>query len=462
MEEHDFQTLYLNAIEELERIKLDNARLERENLALSDKLAVTLKTPEPTHFPPEILLVILRGALPPTWMLHGDRTSTSPDSFHHYDIRMKLSFVNVCKSWHDVGMELLYETVILYRIPQLPTLVRALECREGLGNLVKHLDITFFTPRGYTALLETDTRRLFELCPRLSRFGFAPTYLVPGLIHVLPPLASTITCLDYGDIVEMSMILPSLVQLHRTIRSLSLTITSTPYDGPQLNFDSLEDLHLRLAKDHTFPQEKWAMPSLRRLWLRSVSRWEAPRRVDRLLSVCGSTLTFLEWDQGDKGLKAMLKSCPELQHLVLTIHSWQAGNFSLVNLSHKKIEIIDIWRRTWPTFSRSPRFGYIGHGFEAVRNMRDLDSTFACFWDLPVRVPPPGPGHDDASRVLGSFSPSEYPDVMDDVREFSGHQFAHGPLVALGDRTDDYVFNDAGDLTSSGSDSDSSALSRTN
>ncbi|KAJ7045966.1 hypothetical protein C8F04DRAFT_455626 [Mycena alexandri] len=432
-------------------------------MAMPMGLQVNLKMPEPTHFPPEILLVILRGALPPVWVLHGDLTSTSRDSFHHCDIRMKLSFVNVCKSWHDVGMELLYETVILYRIGQLPTLVRALEGREGLGSLVKHLDITFFTPRGYTALLESDTRRLFELCPRLSRFGFAPAYLNPGLTHVLPPLASTITCLDYGDIVQMSMILPSLVQLHRTIRSLSLTVTTTPYDGPQLNFDSLEDLHLRLAQDHTFPEEKWAMPSLRRLWLRSVIKWAAPWGVGRLLGVYGSTLTFLEWDQGTRDLKAMLESCPELQHLVLTFHSWNVGSISIGHLSHKKIETIDIWR-TWPTFDRRPIFDHLG-GFTALRSIRDLDSTYKCFWDLPVRVPP-DPRHDDASRKLGSFSPGEYPDIMDDVREFSAHKFVHGPLVALGDRTDDYVFNDDGDLTSlhedgieSSSDSDSNSSS---
>ncbi|KAJ7187751.1 hypothetical protein C8R46DRAFT_1240857 [Mycena filopes] len=458
MENPDFQTLCLDAMEELERVKSENTRLERENhvlrvatrltaniskkqevpqppVSVQTVLQVAIKTPEPTHFPPEILLVILRGALPPTWMLHGDRTS--PESLNRYATQMKLSFLRVCKGWQDVGRELLYETIILHQIRQLPTFVRALEGREGLGNLVKHLDITFFTPRGYTTLLEDDTRRIFELCPRLARFGFAPTYFIPGLVPVLPSMASTITCLDYGDGIDMSVILPSLVQLQRTLCTLSLTFTTTLYDGfdlsfdnLDLSFDNLENLPLRLGGDHIFPHEP----------------------MIGTLVVYGPTLTFLEWDHGIQKLATISRSCPELQHLVLNIDPVRDGTFTIEDLTHDKIETLDVGQ-TWPTPNPRPTFNTLLEDspkiFAALRNLRHLDSTFKCFWDLPVRVPPPPPAHDDATRALGSFSPERYPDIMDDVREFSDHKFVHGPLVPLWDDTDDYIPNEDGEDTTS-------------
>ncbi|KAJ7354681.1 hypothetical protein DFH08DRAFT_985506 [Mycena albidolilacea] len=147
---------------------------------------------------------------------------------------------------------LLYENVVLRRILQPSVLVRALESRERLGFLVKRLDIDCFVPRGYYQLHDDvdDLRRILALCPNLSHFGFLPPFRTPRIPSTLPALGSSITSLECNGSILYFVILPSLLQLSDTLKSLTLPIPSTYDDGhPVLLFGILEDLHLRLEED---------------------------------------------------------------------------------------------------------------------------------------------------------------------------------------------------------------------
>ncbi|KAJ6586367.1 hypothetical protein DFH09DRAFT_1075310 [Mycena vulgaris] len=89
----------------------ENNRLERENALSNERLARLLQC----HFarlPDEILLFVLHCSLPPSWVLkEGTSLPPFPQSIWSIDLRMKLCIIRVCKTWHRIGLELLYKTV---------------------------------------------------------------------------------------------------------------------------------------------------------------------------------------------------------------------------------------------------------------------------------------------------------------------------------------------------------------
>jgi hypothetical protein len=128
------------------------------------------------------------------------------------DLHMKLSILAVCKLWNRTGTELLYERVTLCRIMQLPVFVCALEGREGLSALVKHMGIDCFVPRGYSRLHEHETKQILRLCPNLSYVGFSPLFWIPELPCPLPTSSSSIISLEYSPYMPYLAILPKIPQ----------------------------------------------------------------------------------------------------------------------------------------------------------------------------------------------------------------------------------------------------------
>ncbi|KAJ7740203.1 hypothetical protein DFH07DRAFT_68298 [Mycena maculata] len=88
----------------------------------------------------EILLVILRNAILPSWVTNYITPSSVPpfpQSEISSDLRMKLAIIHVSKTWYQIGVELLYERITLRRLVQLAPFIRALEVQKGLGALVR-------------------------------------------------------------------------------------------------------------------------------------------------------------------------------------------------------------------------------------------------------------------------------------------------------------------------------------
>jgi hypothetical protein len=105
--------------------------------------------------------------------------------------------MRVCKTWHRVGLEFLYESVALHSIGQLPAFVNALEARMGdgggtggVGAFVRQLEIGYWVPRAYYTLHETELAGVLALCPRLTHFAYNPKSSIAGGPHSLPSIRS--------------------------------------------------------------------------------------------------------------------------------------------------------------------------------------------------------------------------------------------------------------------------------
>ncbi|KAJ7456713.1 hypothetical protein B0H11DRAFT_2065058 [Mycena galericulata] len=187
---------------------------------------------------------------------------------------MKLVITQVSKVWNQIGVELLYESVSIRRLGQLKSLIWTLEAREGLGPLVRSLDISCLVPRGFCELHKSEVKRLFELCPRLNHFGFCPANdplarLKPSEAQRLLPGSQSITSLVFNGEVDYSLIiLPALVQVCRNLRSLSLVLPGRKTaDHLLLHFDNLQSLYLRINGRSGILPSTWLMPRLQRVSL---------------------------------------------------------------------------------------------------------------------------------------------------------------------------------------------------
>ncbi|KAJ7452813.1 hypothetical protein FB451DRAFT_1520785 [Mycena latifolia] len=174
---------HLDTRSELARVKLDNNRLELANRALCQTLAIAeeklARLPPPYHvdrLPHEILLHVLRYALPPVWLLDGEPL-LAPFSQSIWSItrRTKLAIFGVSKTWHQLGVELLYEDVTLRRLNQMASFVSALQSREGLQALVRGVEIKFPAGQEFFEVHKAEIEQIFQLCPRLAGFRFCPT-----------------------------------------------------------------------------------------------------------------------------------------------------------------------------------------------------------------------------------------------------------------------------------------------
>ncbi|KAJ7471869.1 hypothetical protein FB451DRAFT_1470855 [Mycena latifolia] len=146
------------------RVAIENTRLKHANIVLLQKLATYCRRDFAT-IPPEILLMMFRNALSPRWSLRSDTPSLVPHPQRplSVDLRMKLSIIGVCKSWHYVGTELLYKS--------------------------------------------SETKKIFELCPNLLYIGFAPAFCIPGLPFSLLAMSSSITSLEFSGASPMTTLL---------------------------------------------------------------------------------------------------------------------------------------------------------------------------------------------------------------------------------------------------------------
>lgn len=343
---------------------------------------------------------MFRHALPPSWLL-GDTTGSlppCPSSIWSFDLRMKLAIIAVCRTWNQIGVEILYNDVTLRRISQVAAFVCALESREGLGTLVKSLDINCAVPPRFCALLETSATKIFQLCPRLSHFGFCPTedpmdrlrrYQPQGLF---PLPTDSITSLQFNNQVPYhSTILPMLVDSCRNLRVLALPVArSIPGTiDPRLVFENLEELDLALPYADVNPTSNWVMPRVRRVCLRSY-----PPSV--FLTACGRTLfslSLLFLSRCHLKLQDLLDCCPALQHLALPPGSCVL----LPRLKHATINWIDVFSYLGDGADTS--LEALKDGFPSLRTFRILDNSMSFLRDIPDT-----PWHAEIEGYLANIS----------------------------------------------------------
>ncbi|KAJ7015847.1 hypothetical protein C8F04DRAFT_1171184 [Mycena alexandri] len=348
-----------NVHQELENLKHVQMENERLNRYLSRRLAI-YHLGDFATLPPEILLRIFRDALPPPWLLSGTKTLLpNPLDVAWVDLRTKLSILAVCKSWNRVGTELLYERVTLRRILHLSVFVRALEGREGLGALVRHLNVDCFVPHGDSRLYGMETERILKLCPTLSHIGVSPPFWIPGLPCLLPPMSSTITSLEFSRGFPYSTILPFLVELSHNLKSLVLSLPAVDDQHPVLTFDKLEIL-------------------------------------THLLEAYGATLTSLRlpWTSREFHVQPLLDRCPLLESL--TLHEDAAKS-----VHHQTVKFIDVF------CVENPRTESLKARFPRLRRYRNLAFMASMFRDLPFPVEKEPQAEDSEAEAAAAGDPNE-------------------------------------------------------
>lgn len=371
---------------------------------------------------------------------------------------MKLSILAVCKAWHQLGLELLYESVILQNIGQLPAFVRALEIQIDLSPRVRHLDISCFVPNAYRILFESESSKNFRLCPRLLHFGFVPIFLIPMMGLSLPPFGSCLTSLEYTDLEDFSIVLRSLPECSASLQRLALTLPSGYSDllHPKLDFPKLEDIRLCIgaAVNSSMSLSKWTMPNLCRMWLTAEST--DSYIVPALLDAYGQNLAFISVSyiplglHNHTGLQDILDRCPILQHLV---GDDAVGRISPQPLKHPNVQYVDIWYPWTPEregiYQHSPPLAILKGGFPSLRGCRYLDSTFRHLWDLPIQFPPHDSEHQHNGKTTDAW--------LTTISEFIDPASVYGNTFPLDESLDEEEWNPQSCMIDANLENDSNA-----
>ncbi|KAJ7142544.1 hypothetical protein C8R44DRAFT_760809 [Mycena epipterygia] len=382
------------------------------------------------RLPAEILLMVFRHALPPSWLL-SDMARPSlapfPQSVWSAELRVKLAVVGVCRTWHLIGLELLYERITLRRLPQLQHLLSTLESRNGLGNLVRSLDIDCLVPRGFYQSHEPKMKRIFQLCPRLSHFGFAPAN-------------------DPSVRREYIAAQPILLGISDSITSLSFNVEST------FAFDNLEDLHLIGKSNFMFqgPPMEWVMPRLCRVWLRATNGFfnnHLPPHT--FFAAYGGMITFLSVfkftpdSDSDTRLQKLLDSCPALEHLAM-----DASQCTDRPLTHQTIVWVDVF--CFVDHHTPVTFESLRAGFPSLRTFRTLDETMNTLGDIPAILPSTGVLEVDDGGAESAWITAV---LSTDTNSDDASDDDYAPDAGPGDESS--VDNDSDDAGSGSEDADS-------
>ncbi|KAJ7624278.1 hypothetical protein DFH06DRAFT_1339989 [Mycena polygramma] len=344
------------------------------------------------EIPEEILLAIFRLALPPSWVLMWG-TSNPPflPSIWSADYLTKLSIVGVCKRWHRVGLEFMYESVVLHHIGQLAAFTRTLEARPQLGPLVRRLELCYLLRREYQCLHHAETEKIVELCPRLTDLVFDPRIVAQPQLTSLRPLSVSLglTNLDVGDFVPYDVVLPILVCLCQTLRTLSISLPEQ-FDGnhPTINFIQLKNFRLGLCAP--FDAQLWVTTALERVSFRprcgGITIGAYHTAVCGFLHRYGRTVTDLMVEAVDRrgspqAMQPLLNLCPILRYLRVS------ESHLVTPLQHKTVCRLDIKSDgNYNLLPEEREFERLRSGFPALRACRYIEG-YGC--NDFVAYPPP-------------------------------------------------------------------------
>ncbi|KAK6992675.1 hypothetical protein R3P38DRAFT_3083497 [Favolaschia claudopus] len=385
----------------------------------SSESKVSLLDAEVVTMPDEILLVIFREALQPSWgVRYGKTLPPFPRNIWSSDFQTKLAIVGVCKAWYRVGLQFLYENVVLSSIGQLPAFVMTLEAQSSIASFVRRLEITYWVPRAYNNLHDAETRKAFELCPQLKQFAFNPQSepLYSNLdLPRFPYIEDTpwrITHLEVCDRIDYLSILPPLVHLSLSLESLSISLPlsyRTEDNRLVLTFPRL--LSLRLCIDGLSPPgSAWVIPNLQQLLLCPTHhKWrEGP--ITALLAQYGQKLRTLSLGCRDprSTLAELLGQCPQLQHLTVVESLVSVDD----RLHHKTLQCLDVVGDG--TLIHRINSSHFETAFPALRSYRraaELDHSLPTSSWLEWILPLGGESSDDSED--SDYAPSSDGDSSD-------------------------------------------------
>ncbi|KDQ60159.1 hypothetical protein JAAARDRAFT_191563 [Jaapia argillacea MUCL 33604] len=365
--------------------------------------------------PPEILQSIFNFAIPSPSVLDPS-LSFGEMSVWSQTLRDKKSIVMVCKAWLDVGLEYLYEDIVLRRITQIPPLVWTLHItRPDFGAFVKGLNVICVVPDAFRSLFETGMKCILSRCPRLINVSLRFTSLPSPYKSPDPPLSwigSAPGSVEGIGLNEQLAFSPSIATHLSTSEALvSLTITLPAYpstcDSPFRTFLSFHRLEYfqcavdrRTAIELANVSKHWSLPRLRGVTfeLTSCGPWV---NTEPFSTFCGtySHLQYLHiWPYllytGNLfDVQPVIARCPNLQHLIFPLES-------KFPVEHPALMYIDVWLPAAHKAVVLPSPLVVSGSFPALRCTRTLDRSLNPFSQLPMLFrPQEGVGSISENRI---------------------------------------------------------------
>jgi hypothetical protein len=410
--------------------------------------------------------MIFSWALPPSLLLDPS-LAAGPQSPWSQALRLKKSIVRVCKTWHAVGVEFLYEDVVFRRIGQIPAFIRTLDTSTRISSdLVKKITITAYVPRRYGRSCSEHLQHIFSRCCHVYKFALASPNVLPDVV-TLPINNVRITTLEVNDTFKYQSLLPVLTQVCDTLLSLSFHPNNSGDLHTALCFPHLKSLvcvtwELESAQALAVISSAWSLPSLESLAFDMCSeQWTADDKSissGTIHSFClthGKRLRFLlvgpDHQFSTPRMQEIVDACPSLEHLVVRL------DVSVLSIAHRNIKWIDLWlyyrNPSWFTGNypweitvlHRPSNVKDASALQGVRTlMHGLPSMF-----VPMLISPSSAANKD------TFSSIQYPGI--DIRFERGFLYnSFSPIGKNGGHADSYYIEDedCSELDSSGDESD--------
>ncbi|KIJ61210.1 hypothetical protein HYDPIDRAFT_169799 [Hydnomerulius pinastri MD-312] len=333
----------------------------------------------------------------------------------------------------------LYRQVVIRRIDQIPLLCETLQ-NDKLGSLVNDLYICCGIPYILGTLGVVGVQKLIQRCTRLSKLALEETLLVEGGWAETPLIQISLP--RYNHITHLRVILRQhhndeleFISYFSNLRSLAISVDHgmdipPDWDRRAVKLLFLEELSLRWTIGQSLKDSdcqspliamatSWTLPSIRSLSViikdrqrrddfeditNPIGPAEVLQSLSEFLQVFGRKLTYLScycWYLDEASyFQEILNFCPALQHFVMIMpyNAWL--DLSDVELSHQRLQWIDIWT-TYPDLCteasrREEARANVASGvLPSLRGVRFLDdglfestTTPAGLAMLPVEVPP--------------------------------------------------------------------------
>ncbi|KAJ7761016.1 hypothetical protein B0H16DRAFT_557438 [Mycena metata] len=253
--------------------------------------------------------------------------------------------------------------------------------RAAVRKGQSYLTVDCFVPRGYPKFLHAEIRRILDLCPRLVHLGLAPPFGIRGLSYSLPAMSSSsLTSLEFNHFVPHSAILPCLIQLATTLKTLALCFPRMDETYPILTFNNLEDLRLQFrgSSGSIHFKGKWRAPNLQRLSLFCLDGWNLWNEFGMVVAEYGGSIKFLQLYSRSPGyeLFKLLDMCSVLEHLaVFPDGQASASTYTLAKLHSKGHRHISRISQRWTSASNCcGPFSLLCKGFRKLDAKVDWDS----------------------------------------------------------------------------------------
>jgi hypothetical protein len=228
----------------------------------------------------------------------------------------------------QAGIDLLYGSIVIRRVPAIQALLATLTDNPRLGTFIRKITIMCFVPQNFRATIHPDLTQILNFCPNLLSLNHLPPFPLPKPFP-FPSLPSTVTSLKLSIHDNLSAVYGTLQQCCAQLEDLSIHGQDDEmFDAIELSFPRLHTLCVSL--NGKLPVQafstKWDMPKLQRLTFQVPERSEAfghdylRPTYHVLLTMHGRRLKYVAFPPrrvAEADFTPLLANCPVVEHVVL-------------------------------------------------------------------------------------------------------------------------------------------------